>query len=388
MSASDQATAPIPADFAEVDYLDLAAGRSVPARATRAGDRLVVVHRPGCGRAGEIDRWPVAAVRRLPEDQAPPRFAPGPDDIVAVAPVDGSALATLLRLAPAAAGPPHAPVRRVPVGPLAAAALVSVLVILFVVIPQFAGTLARFVPPSVERWLGERITYGLSVALVERQGKTWCATQGGREALNAIVARVLPDHQSKLTIRVVQSNVVNAFAAPGGHVTVTSGIIEYAGSPEALAGIIAHEAGHASMGHAMESVMRYAMLASVLGAVTGDFGFGLSALASERLLTAAYSQEKERAADAYAFEALRRGGVSPVPMADFFGNLRRDRGDEPSWFGVIASHPAAAEREATLRAAVAGEQTDPLLSVGEWTSLRMICGKAAKPNLGKPKDGG
>ena len=74
--------------------------------------------------------------------------------------------------------------------------------------------------------------------------------------LDAIVARLAAATPTPRTIRafVVDRKQVNAFAAPGGHVVLFRGLIEQAGNPEEVAGVLAHEIQHVAQRHATRAL--------------------------------------------------------------------------------------------------------------------------------------
>ena len=100
---------------------------------------------------------------------------------------------------------------------------------------------------------------------------------------------------------VLKDRSVNAFAAPGGHVVVLSGLIDEAKSGDEVAGVLAHEIAHVIHRHPMESLVRAMGLAVLAEALSGD---GLGGTAAMLLAVTAYSREAEAEADATAVALL------------------------------------------------------------------------------------
>ena len=172
----------------------------------------------------------------------------------------------------------------------------------------------------------------------------------------------------------VRDDLVNAFAAPGGTVVVTSGLLRAMRSPEELAAVLAHELGHVERRHSLRGLMRQASLQLLLAVVAGD----ASPLASGLQIAGAlgglsYSRAFEREADDAAMAALRREGRSPGALA---GALERIRSASPAGLevGFLSTHPAPAERLARIRRAEASFSitlaTTPLVSEQEWRALQ------------------
>jgi predicted Zn-dependent protease len=151
-------------------------------------------------------------------------------------------------------------------------------------------------------------------------------------------------------VHVVDADVVNAFALPGGEIVVFTGLMREAKSPEQLAGVLAHEIAHVRMRHGMR---RIAQSVGVIGAIQLVFGdvSGIAAIAVEVLKASsinAYSRDHEREADREGVAILAHAGVDPNALADFFALLQKR---EPSLGGALSwlgTHPELAERITTV----------------------------------------
>ena len=115
-------------------------------------------------------------------------------------------------------------------------------------------------------------------------------------------------------IQILKSPVENAFALPGGKITVFSATVEKAKNYEELAGILAHEVGHVERRHGMQQLSQYMTLRLVL---TLAFGMtddatilSFAADAGALLLLLKNSRDHERDADAFAARKLAEAGIS------------------------------------------------------------------------------
>jgi len=162
--------------------------------------------------------------------------------------------------------------------------------------------------------------------------------------------------------QVMDSPVVNAFAAPGGYVFVTRGLLAAVNDEAELAGVLAHEIGHVTARHSARNYSQ-SLLAGFglqLGtALAGSYGQVLGPLleAGTGLLFLKYSRDDERQADALGVEYASKGGYDTNRMADFFTTLQRQETLEgatgsglPEWF---STHPSPVDREAAVRAQTA-----------------------------------
>ncbi len=158
--------------------------------------------------------------------------------------------------------------------------------------------------------------------------------------------------------KVLDGSVVNAFAAPGGYVYFTRGILATLNSEAELAGVMGHEIGHVTARHSAQKISKAQMAQAGLAGL--DIGMsilgipGLSSLAQMGVgvLFLKFSRDDEREADALGVEYATKAGYDASQMADFFETLQRmdsraDRSGLPSWF---STHPSPADRESAVRA--------------------------------------
>ncbi|HYH79564.1 MAG TPA: M48 family metallopeptidase [Longimicrobium sp.] len=154
------------------------------------------------------------------------------------------------------------------------------------------------------------------------------------------------------TFYVVNSDVVNAFAIPGGHIYINRGIIERADNVSQVAGVLAHEIGHVVERHGIQQVQRAqnanTMLSVLYGVLLRRNPGGVEQAAVQvggTAVFAGYSREAEREADRAAVNYLMRSGYSPNGLPQFFAKMQAEQQRNPSkveqWF---ATHPGTNER--------------------------------------------
>lgn len=179
-------------------------------------------------------------------------------------------------------------------------------------------------------------------------------------------------------ITVVNWSLVNAFAAPGGQMLLTHGLIRAAQSPEEVAGVLAHEMGHSIELHPESSIVRALGISAAIDIITGGGG-SLSGLGT-LLLQNSYARQDERSADEQALRLLERAGISQAGLADFFDRIGRKaskRGSETGSStigidGLFRTHPYPLERAQRVRRSNT-YATTPAMSADEWKALREIC---------------
>lgn len=260
----------------------------------------------------------------------------------------------------------------------ALAAVASVALIIFVLVPILSDQLAEYLPQRGEKALGDATFEQIRVALDETgfAGLETCENPDGLAALQKIEGRLTDsmELETPLTVHVLNHEMVNAFALPGGYVVFFRGLIDAAERPEEVAAVFAHEIGHVAARDPTRIALRSAGSIGVLGLLLGDFAGGALVLfLAEQIIRADYTQEAEAGADTFAYAALLDAQLPPSAIATFFERLAEDSGDA----GILEhlqSHPALGDRIAAARAAEPQNATlTPLLSDVEWQSLRDIC---------------
>ena len=259
-------------------------------------------------------------------------------------------------------------------------AIASVVLILFVIIPLLANTLARYIPVEREIAMGNFAISQIESLFVNTADdqSTTCSSERGQAALDKMVARLTPhfDNPYPTSVRVMRSKQVNAFAVPGGHVVLFEGLLKEASTPEEVAGVLGHEFGHVVNRDPTRLGLRAAGSAGVLGLVFGDFAGGFAALAlAEAMISADYSQDAEAKADEFSHALFARAGLPASRLGDFFARLEAEHGDVEGIVSHLVSHPNLKGRQAAAKAAdVIGEdEFKPVLSSLEFAALKRIC---------------
>lgn len=258
-------------------------------------------------------------------------------------------------------------------------AVASVALIIGVLVPNMADRLAVYIPPEGERALGET-TLGQIREALDNTGLSpiaFCENPDGLDALAQMEQKLTAslDLEHDLSVHVLDHDMVNAFALPGGFVVLFRGLIDAGHGPDEVAAVLAHEIGHVVSRDPTRHALRSAGSIGVLGLLFGDFAGGAVILfLTERLIDARYSQGAEADADRFAYDALLKANVSPAALGDMFQRLRDKYGDSEGVTAHFLSHPALGERIIAARAAApAGREFTPILDDETWGALQGIC---------------
>jgi len=158
--------------------------------------------------------------------------------------------------------------------------------------------------------------------------------------------------------QVVNSDIVNAFALPGGFVYVNRGVLERASNMSEVAGVVGHEIEHVVRRHSvqqMEQAQGANVGVGILCALTGVCQSGVAQAAINiggTAVFAKFSRSDEVQADEGGFNNVMRAGISPRGMYTFFQKLLAEEqqsgggGNAAAWF---SDHPGTQDRLADIQ---------------------------------------
>jgi predicted Zn-dependent protease len=178
------------------------------------------------------------------------------------------------------------------------------------------------------------------------------------EYVNRVGQNVVNHSDAKVpfTIKVVDSDEVNAFALPGGFFYVNKGLILAADNESELAGVMAHEIAHVAARHAVENAGKsqlfgYGIMAGIIltGGVAGTVLQNAGGLL-QGLVGLRFSRGSEEEADRLGVQYLYAAGYDPNGMATMFEKLAAKNKKKPGAFlKLFTTHPQSLDRrDATL----------------------------------------
>jgi len=162
----------------------------------------------------------------------------------------------------------------------------------------------------------------------------------------------IPDNPYKFEVTVVKSDVVNAFALPGGYVVVFTGLMRKAESGEEVAGVLSHELNHVLQRHGLERIVKNLGLMTVAAIVFGNQQglIGMMKQLGVELFTLKFGREQETEADLTGLQLLQRAKIDPSGMIRFFERLSEKDEGRMEW---LSTHPMSAARAERLKAELA-----------------------------------
>ena len=223
--------------------------------------------------------------------------------------------------------------------------IILILVLAYIwLVPFLADRMAKRVPVSYEERLGD----GMYDAL--RSSFTIDATRTAY--INDFFRELNINSKYNIRITVVDENMANAFAMPGGNIVVYNKILAGMGSYEDLAALLAHEFTHVDEKHTTRSLFRQMGSSLFISVIFGDAGSIGNVLISnaDNLKSLDYSRKLEKEADINGLRLLSERKIDCNGFIHLFELLKKEvaqTGGEPSEW--ISSHPDLEKRIAYIK---------------------------------------
>ncbi len=218
--------------------------------------------------------------------------------------------------------------------------VLAVLGVLYLVLGFVADLLAEKIPSSWEARFGrapalEQIDTGLTRVedILER-------------LLEVATVRPLP-----YRVLILDHDIINAFAFPGGTIAVTRGLLDAVESDVGMAMVVGHEIGHHDARHVLKRLGRVVLIAAPVMALSGDAASWIDDLL--HLGEGKYSRDQEREADEIGLRLVFDAYGTTEGALEFFEHVADEQGDVGRWAGLAASHPPTKERIDSLRSQAA-----------------------------------
>jgi predicted Zn-dependent protease len=209
------------------------------------------------------------------------------------------------------------------------------------------------------------------------------------------------DARVPFTIKVIDSDEVNAFALPGGFFYVNSGLILRAQEESELAGVMAHEISHVIARHGTKQatkgeMMQLATIPLILLGPGGWAGYGLYQALNLAIPLSylKFSRDDEREADYLGIQYMYKAGYDPNSYVTFFERIQADEKRRPGSIPrLFSTHPPTPERIELAQkeiARVLPERDDYIVTTSEFDTVKgrlrnvMFARKVQDNQPGKP----
>jgi predicted Zn-dependent protease len=183
------------------------------------------------------------------------------------------------------------------------------------------------------------------------------------EYVNRVGQNLVRNSDAKVpfTIKVIDSDVVNAFALPGGFFYVNSGLILHADEESELAGVMAHEIAHVCARHGtrQESKSTLVQLASIPAMIFIPYSWAGYAIYQGMnfaipLTFLKFSRADEAEADYLGLQYMYKAGYDPNSFVSFFEKVQADEKKQPGTIPkVFSTHPPTPDRIEAIQKEIA-----------------------------------
>ena len=211
------------------------------------------------------------------------------------------------------------------------------------------------ITPEGEYYLGRAVAANI-LTRYSLQTNTPALTAYLNRICHALVVNSLrPEIFNGYRVAILDTDEINAFATPGGHIFLTRGLIDSATSEDTLAAVIAHEIAHIQLAHGFAAIKQsrvnqaFAQAAFDVGTAATDIDltrvaetFGLSVDVVVNAMLNGYSREQEFEADSVAMSLLALAGYNPSALIDVLRMLERNQPGRRGGFNN--THPTPAQR--------------------------------------------
>ncbi len=223
--------------------------------------------------------------------------------------------------------------------------LLAIIVVAYILLGYGADILAAHISPESEQKLASILPYRFD-------------TNKKGDAKEALLQRLIDKIKKKncaalpypVTVHVVESDIVNAMALPGGRIVVFSGLLDRMQSENELVFVLGHEMGHFKNRDHLRSLGRglvFAFISTLIDSSNGSVAHLIGK--SVQVTESGFSREQESAADAFALQTLNCVYGHVGGSTDFFKHMPKKL--DPGHIGhYFSSHP---ENEKRIRALTA-----------------------------------
>ena len=177
------------------------------------------------------------------------------------------------------------------------------------------------------------------------------------EYINRVAQNIVLHSDSKVpfTIKVVDSQEVNAFALPGGFLYVNRGLLEAADNEAEVAGVIAHEISHVAARHGMEQASKgelfnYLSIPLIFFGGIGGYAIRQGLGLAVPLTFLKFSRGAEKEADRLGAQYMWAAGYDPTALITFFEKLQAKNKKKPGTLSkLFSTHPMTGDRITEVR---------------------------------------
>lgn len=228
--------------------------------------------------------------------------------------------------------------------------------------------------------LEKEVALGRQLAMEVDQQSKLITDPFVNEFVNRITQNIVLNSDAKVpfTVKVIDSEEVNAFALPGGFLYVNRGLIEAADNEAEIAGVMAHEIAHVTARHGVEqaskgTLINYASIPLIFLGGIGGYAIQQAAGLAIPLGFLKFSRGAEKEADRLGAQYMWAAGYDPQALSSFFEKLKAKDKKKPGTLSkLFSTHPYTGDRITAVNELVAKfpERGEYQLSTSEFKDVR------------------
>jgi len=217
-----------------------------------------------------------------------------------------------------------------------------IIALYFLLVPFLAESAAESFPIETEIQLGSQMS-----AMYNIQANS---NDSANFYLKRFIEALKIDSPYPLSMQIIESKEINAFAVPGGHMFIYSGLLSQMTHYEELVALIGHESAHVNKRHSLKSIFRSGASSIAIALVIGDMtGISAGLLSqADNLNQLGYSRELETEADIVGLKLMQERQINPSGMIWLLNILLEASGKVDPSMKYLSSHPDTKDRIAEV----------------------------------------
>lgn len=218
-------------------------------------------------------------------------------------------------------------------------------------------------------------------AEIDRQAK-FVTDPVMNEYVNRLTQNLVLNSDAKIpfSVKIIDSDEINAFALPGGFLYVNKGLLLAAGDEAELAGVIAHEISHSIARHGVENMTKANIISNAAniglillgGGVAGTVAQNTAGIGFASLFMK-FSRANEEEADSLGAQYVYASGYDAMGLPRMFEKLESLNKKKPGFFGkLFSSHPAPADRRIKVLSLISRfpEREEYVVNTSEFRKMK------------------
>jgi beta-barrel assembly-enhancing protease len=220
--------------------------------------------------------------------------------------------------------------------------IAAIVMFYFFLLPLAANLVVSLIPIDTEISLGKQMSEGMLASEKVDDEKT--------KAINAFYKNLKTKSNYPIHITVVDSEVKNAFAVPGGQIVVYTGLLNEMEDYSELVALLGHEKAHVEERHSLQMLAKSLGLYIVVSLVFQDINGIMAVLVdnASSLQQLSYNRNLESEADEIGLKLVMENKVDPKGMVELFNHLKSNEGDY-SIPEFLSTHPNLDNRINSLK---------------------------------------